>query len=70
MLWFLNREFILWMSTSAADAETVNPDGMSTLLGNGVGTFFINGTPTLINGQRTLSRYHPSLILIFFSDSF
>ena len=58
------------MSTSAADSETVNLDGMSTLLGNGIGTYFINGTPTFINGQRTLSRYHPFWLLIFFSDCF
>ena len=39
---------------SAADADSVNPNGYETLLANLLRAFFINGNPTFINWPRTL----------------
>ena len=47
---------------SAADAAAVNPNGIKTLLANGLIKFFINGSPVFNNGPRTLPRNPPNLI--------
>ena len=39
---------------SAADAAAVNPEGIKTLLANGLITFFINGNPVISNGASNL----------------
>ena len=54
---------------SVADAVAVNPNGINTLLANGVITFFINGRPTFTNGARNLSNL-PSCIIILAVVSF
>ena len=41
---------------SAADATAVIPNGIKTLLANGLITFFINGSPVFNNGPRSLPR--------------
>ena len=41
---------------SAADAAAVNPNGIKTLLANGLITFFINGNPVFNNGPRNLPK--------------
>ena len=41
---------------SAADATAVNPNGIKTLLANGLITFFINGNPVFNNGPRNLPK--------------
>ena len=39
-----------------ADAAAVNPNGIKTLLANGLITFFISGDPIFSNGPRSLPR--------------
>ena len=46
--------FFFCIATSAADAAAVNPNGIKTLLANGLITFFINGNPVFNNGPRSL----------------
>ena len=38
----------LCIPASAADAGTVNPKGIKTLLANGLNPFFVNGNPVLV----------------------
>ena len=40
------------MAASVADAAAVNPNGIKTLLVNGVSILFDNGKPAVINGLR------------------
>ena len=48
---------------SAADAATVNPKGIKTLLANGLITFFIRGNPVLKNRPKSLPRNPPDCII-------
>ena len=52
------------MTASVSDA-VFNPKGIKTLLANGVSTFFINGKPAFINGQRKLLNNLPPWLIIF-----
>ena len=58
--------FFLCIPTSAADAATVNPEGIKTLLANGLITFFINGNLVFSNGPRSLPRNPPDCIILDF----
>ena len=49
---------------SAADAAAVNPKGITTLLANGLVTFFINGNLVFSYGPRTLPRNPPDCIVL------
>ena len=53
------RIFFFCIPASAADAAVVNPNGIKTLLSNGLITFFINGNPVFNNGPRRLPRNPP-----------
>ena len=53
-------EIFLCIPASAADAATVNHNGIKTLLANGVITFFINGNLVFSNGPRSLPRNPPN----------
>ena len=37
-----------WIASSVADAAAINPNGIKTLLDNGVSTFPIKGNPVLV----------------------
>ena len=54
----------LCIPTSAADAAAVNPNGIKTLLANGLIAFFINGNPVFSNGPRTLPRNPPDCVIL------
>ena len=56
--------FFLCISTSAADAAAVNPNGIKTLLANGLITLFTNSNPNFSNGPRRLPRIPPDCILL------
>ena len=56
--------FFLCISASAADTAAVNPNGTKTLLVNGLITFFINGTPILTNGPKSLPKNPPDCIIL------
>ena len=47
---------------SYADAAAVNPNGIKTLLVNGLIIFSINGSPVFNNGPRVLPRNPPDYI--------
>ena len=46
--------FFFLIPTSTADATGVNPNGIKTLLANGLIAFFINGSPIFNNERRSL----------------
>ena len=46
--------FFFLIPTSTADAAGVNPNGIKTLLANGLIAFFINGSPIFNNERRSL----------------
>ena len=50
-------------SCIAADAATVNPKGINTLLANGFITLFVNGHPVFSNGPGNLPRNPPDCII-------
>ena len=56
--------FFLCIPLSSADAATVNPNGIRTVLANDLVTFFINGNPVFSNGPSNLLR-NPSNCIIF-----
>ena len=58
MLFSWSKDF-LYIPASAADAASVNPNGIKTLLASGLSTFFINGKPAFGNGPRTVPRDSP-----------
>ena len=57
-------KIFLCIPASAADAATVNHNGIKTLLANGVITFFINGNPVFSNGPRSLSGNPPNCSIL------
>ena len=54
-----DANIFLWIAPSVADAAAVNPNGIETLLTNGLSTFLIKGNPVFINGPKTLSKTPP-----------
>ena len=52
------------MYVSAADTVAVNPNGIKTLLANGLITFYIKGNPAFSNGPRSLPRNPPDCIIL------
>ena len=53
------KQVFFCIPASAADAAAVNPNGISTLLANGLITFFINDNPVLNYEPRSLPRNPP-----------
>ena len=47
------------MAASVADAAAINPNGIKTLLANGLSTFPIKGNPVFSNGPTSLPKNHP-----------
>ena len=52
----------LWTAASVADAAAVNPNGIKTLLANGLSTFPIKGNPVFSNGPWILPKYPPDCL--------
>ena len=48
-----------WIAASAADAAAVNPNGIKTLLANGLILFRSKGNPAVSNGPKILLQNHP-----------
>ena len=59
-----DAKIFLCIFASAADAALVNPNGIKTLLANGLITFFISGNPVFSNGPRSIPRNHPDCIIL------
>ena len=57
-------KIFLCIPASAADAAAVNPNGIKTLLANGLITFFINVNLVFSNGPRSLPRNLPDCIIV------
>ena len=47
-----DSNIFLWIAASVANAATVNPNGIKTLLANGLSTFHIKGNPVFSNGPK------------------
>ena len=52
----LDLKIFLWIAASVTNAATVNPDGIKTLLANGLSTFLIKGSPVVNNGPKSLPK--------------
>ena len=57
-------KIFLCITASAADAATVNPNGIKTLLANCLITSFINGNAAFSNGPRSPPRNLPDCIIL------
>ena len=55
-----NPKFFLYIPATAADAATVNPNGVETPEANGLSTFFIKGKPVFNNGPKSIPRNPPN----------
>ena len=53
-----------WIAASVADIAPDSPNGIKTLLANGVSTCFIKSKPDVINGLRRIKN--PSTWLVTF----
>ena len=47
-----NPNISYWIAASVADGTAANPNGIKTLLANGLSTFFIKGNPVFSNGPK------------------
>ena len=54
----------LWIAASAADAATVNPNDIITLLANGLSTFPIKGKPGFSNGPKSIPKIPPDWAIL------
>ena len=61
---YLDPKIFLCIPASAPYAATVSPNGIKTLLANGLITFFINGSPVFNNGRRSQPRNPPDFIIL------
>ena len=49
----------MWIAATVVDAAAVNPNGIKTVLANGLSTFFIKGNPNFSNGPKSLPKNPP-----------
>ena len=49
-------KILFWIAASVADAAAVNPNGIKSLVANGLRIFFIKGKPAFGNGHRILPK--------------
>ena len=56
-----DTNILFWIAASVADAAAaaVNPNGIKTLLANGLSTFPIKGNPVFSNGPKSLPKNPP-----------
>ena len=61
MLLFLTQNlFFFLIAVSVADATPVNPNGIKTLLANGLSTIFVKGKAVFSNSLKGLQRIPPN----------
>ena len=58
-----DRNILLWIAASVADAAAVNPNGIETLLANGLSTFPVKGIQFLV---MVLKVYLEILLIVLF----
>ena len=59
---FPDPNIFLCIPASAAENAAVNPEGINTLLVNGVITFFVSGNPVFNKGPSNLPKNPPDCI--------
>ena len=59
-----NPNIFLWIDASVADAGAVNPNGIKTLLANGLSTFLVKGKPVFSNGPKSLPGNPPDCSIL------
>ena len=47
------------MAASVVDAAAVNPNGIKTLLANGLSTFYVKANPVFSNGPKSVLKNPP-----------
>ena len=60
----LDPNIFFWIAATVADAAIVHPNGIRTLLANGVSPFFINGKSAFINGANSIPRNSPNCTIL------
>ena len=55
---------IISIAVSVADAAVVNPNGIKTLLANGLSTFFLKSNPVFSIGLNILPRNPPDGLIL------
>ena len=55
----LEQNIFLWIAVFVAYAHVVNPNGIKTLLANGIGEFPAKCNPGFNNGPRSLPKNPP-----------
>ena len=55
--------FFFWIAAHVADADAVYPNGIKTLLANGLSTFHIMGNPILVTALKV---YLKTLLCVVF----
>ena len=60
----LYYQILRFFYVSAADAAAVNPNGIKTLIADGLITLFINGSPVFNNGPRSIPINPPDSIIL------
>ena len=58
----------LWIAASVSNAVAVNPNGIKTLLVNGLSTFLIKGNPFFSNSPKSLPKNPPDCL--FYATEF
>ena len=59
---FPDPNIFLWIAAPVADAGAVNPNGIKTLLANGLSTFPIKGNPVFSNTCKSLPKNPPDVL--------
>ena len=58
-------DIILRIAESVAAATALNPNGIKTLLANGLSAFPIKDNPVYINGPKGLPKNHPDCPILY-----
>ena len=59
-----DANIFLWIVGSVADSAAVSPNGIKTLLGNGLSTFPIKGNLVFSNGPKSLLNNPPDCTVL------
>ena len=59
-----DSNIFLEIAASVANATAVNPNGIKTLLANGLSIFFIKGNPGFSNSPKSLTKNHPGCSIL------
>ena len=60
----LDPNIFLWIAASVAYTAAVNPNGIATLLANGLSTFLIKSYPVFSNDPKSLPKNPPDFPIL------